>query len=372
MSDKPNLTVSKPNLVKEETLASLLRRPDYADRFKQVLGDRAGEFTSSVLSVGMSMPDVEPIGIVQSAMKAAALSLPVEKSLGFAWIVPFNERQRDGSYKKVAQFQIGYKGFIQLALRTAAYSRMNVRPINEEAFDGYDDVGEPIILWNNVDETKPPVGYAFAWKLVNGFTKVCYWSKDKVEIHAKRYSQAYAKGYSTPWKTHFDAMAMKTVVKNELSRWGILSIQFQRALELDQSVTDLAGTRYPDSSDIMLTDEKPELLEGGGDSEDPAPSEAKEPKSAKKVATPPAAEPQPTPAASEPEDQSEIPLRLAQTVAVMGVTEEDFLSFVSSTGVFPGADKLPEIADLPTDVCARMLADKAALAKCKRTFSNKA
>lgn len=390
----PN-AVSKPNLAKEETLASLLRRPEYADRFKQVLGERAGEFTSSVLSVGMSMPDVDPISILQSAMKAAALDLPVEKSLGFAWIVPYSDHGN-----KVAQFQIGWKGLVQLALRTAAYSRMNVRPINAEAFGGYDDIGEPIILWNKVDETEPAIGYAFAWKLINGFTKVCYWSKEKVEAHAKRYSQAYAKGYQTPWKTHFDQMAMKTIVKNELSRWGILSIQFQRAIEMDQSVTDASGTRYPDGNDVLpLNNSKPDLI--GDETPAKVVTQAEEPKPSKAERLhkpqPPATEaqtemqrqeavvqeiqkpvqPVPAPEATAPPPAvvvappSESATLLAQGIVEMGIPEEDFLLWVNNTGRFKGADKLAGIADLPAEVCASILADPSGLAKCKRIYGTK-
>ena len=185
-------------------------------------------------------------------MTAAALDLPVNKNLGFAWIVPYGGR--DG---KVAQFQMGWKGFVQLALRTSLYQRMNAKPINAEAFGGYDDVGEPKIIWENIDETKEAIGYVFAWKLTNGFTKVCYWPKSKVEGHAKRYSKAYQKGYDSPWKTHFDEMALKTVVKNELSRWGILSIQLERALKSDQATIKEDGE--PDFIDAETETIKPDF-----------------------------------------------------------------------------------------------------------------
>ena len=167
-----------------ESLDALLKRPAYLDRFKEVMGERAMQFCSSILSVGRTMQDVEPKSIVASSMIAATLDLPIEKGLGFAWIVPY----RDGN-TKYAQFQMGSKGYIQLALRTGRYERMNARSINQEAFGGFDEVGEPKILWDKIEESKPAVGYVFAFKLITGFTKVCYWSKERVEEHASRYSQ---------------------------------------------------------------------------------------------------------------------------------------------------------------------------------------
>lgn len=239
---------------KISTLSDLLKAPVYAQRFKEVLKDRAEQFISSVLSVGNTMPDVEPKSIIASAMNAAALDLPVNKSLGFAWIVPYKKGDQ-----KLAQFQIGARGFIQLALRTGQYSRMNAKPINAEAFGGFDEVGEPVIYWDKVDELKPAVGYAFAWKLVNGFTKVCYWTKAKVEAHAQRYSQSYSKGHDSPWTTHFDKMSLKTVVKNELSQWGILSVQLERAFRTDQAVIQEDGEpEFIDASEIKPSKLVPE------------------------------------------------------------------------------------------------------------------
>ena len=239
MSDKQLLAKSPP------TLSELLKAPAYAQRFRDVLKDRAEQFISSVLSVGNTMPDVEPKSILAAAMNAATLDLPVNKNLGFAWIVPYKHGNQ-----KMAQFQMGYKGFIQLALRTGQYQRLNAKPINAEAFTGYDEVGEPIIDWDKLDETKPPIGYAIAWKLINGFTKVCYWSKAKVEAHAQRYSQAFKRD-DGPWKTHELEMSLKTVIKNELSKWGILSIQLERALRTDQAVINDDGeAAYVDAAEV--------------------------------------------------------------------------------------------------------------------------
>ena len=236
-----------------ETLDAILKRPAYLDRFKEVLGERAPQFCSSILSVGRTMPDVEPKSIVAAAMIAATLDLPIEKNLGFAWIVAY----KDGG-TKYAQFQMGYKGYVQLAQRTGRYQRMNACPVNEEALDGFDEVGEPKINFEKLDPAKPAVGYFFGWKLTNGFVKMCYWSREKVVEHAKKYSKAYKAAFDGPWKTEFDKMAQKTVVANELSDWGVLSVEWQKARKFDQAVvTDIdAEAKYVDN-------DQPQLNEGG-------------------------------------------------------------------------------------------------------------
>jgi recombination protein RecT len=365
-----------------ETLASLLRQPNYANRFKEVLGERAGQFISSVLSVGATMKDVEPTSIISSAMIAASLDLPVNKNLGFAWIVPYMDKGR-----KVAQFQMGYKGFIQLALRTGQYSRMNVRGVNAEAFGGYDDVGEPIIKWDQLDESKESVGYVFAWKLINGFTKVCYWRKAEVEAHAQRYSQSYRGKFESPWKTHFDAMAKKTVVKNELSRWGVLSVQFQEALNADQAADVDGEASYVDApeSEPVKPAKKPPL-ESKPEAktiELKAEVKAAEPKAetppkpqAEAPPKPEPAEPQPKPtpadAASDdgdlgPKSAAVTPQKIIGTfLESNGIEFDAFRSWLGNSGRYRDASSMATIDDCPTEVIKKL--DEAALAKVVRIY----
>lgn len=241
------------------TLKSMLKDSIYQKRFEEILGKRAPQFVSSVLSVGISLGhDCEPTSIIASAMTAATLDLPVDKNLGFAWIVPYKNNG-----KKSAQFQMGYKGYIQLGLRTGQYERMNARVVNEEAFQGWDEVGEPIIDWSQIDETKPSFGYVFAFKLVNGFTKIAFWPKARVEAHAKRYSKSYGGNYSSPWSSNFDEMALKTVVKNELAKWGILSIEMVTAIKHDQGTQDDVGSdpTFLDNANLENGDNQPDVPE---------------------------------------------------------------------------------------------------------------
>ena len=201
----------------ELPIKKLMRNTSVMARSEEVLGKRAPQFASSVIALAnqsRQLADCDPTTVLSSAMIAATLDLPINKDLGFAWIVP---------YKKQAQFQLGWKGFVQLALRSGQYAAMNARVVNEEAFGGYDDIGEPIILWDKLDRADEAYGYAFAFKLVNGFKKTEFWTRAEVEAHARRFSQAYSAGYDTPWKSDFDAMALKTVVKQTLGKWGIMS-----------------------------------------------------------------------------------------------------------------------------------------------------
>jgi recombination protein RecT len=225
MSNNETQLAERPASVKE-----YLALPAYKARFGEVLGARAPQFMASLITLtnDPNLSKCEPKSVIASAMIAAVLDFPIEKSLGFAHIVP---------YGNVAQFQMAAKGYVQLALRSGQYQRLNAKAVNAAAFGGYDDVGEPVIRWELIDDTMPAVGYVVAWRLSNGFTKIAYWSKAKVEAHALQFSQAYkAKKQSSPWFTSFDKMALKTVVMNELRSWGVLSVQMQNAMKHDNAV----------------------------------------------------------------------------------------------------------------------------------------
>lgn len=246
MPDAPASTA----LSTDTSIKGYLANEVYKKRFEEVLGARAPQFMASLITISQgNLSKCSPKSVIASAMIAATLDLPIEKNLGFAHIVPYGDE---------AQFQMGYKGYIQLALRSGQYQRMNARPVNAEAFRGWDDVGEPIIDWDQLDESKEAVGYVFAFKMINGFTKVAYWSKAKVEDHANRFSQAVIrKKKDSPWFTNFDKMALKTVVMNELRSWGMLSVQMQKAITHDMGAqADLeAEVTYPDGTGPKPTEE---------------------------------------------------------------------------------------------------------------------
>jgi recombination protein RecT len=204
-----------------------------------MLGQKSAGFISSVLQTVNNnnlLAKADPATILNAAATAASLDLPINQSLGRAWIVPF---------KGQAQFQIGYKGFVELAQRSGRYKSINAIEVYENQYNAFNALTEQIDADFSVDGTGKVVGYAAHFELLNGFTKTVFWSREKVEQHAKRFSKSFANG---PWKTDFDAMAKKTVLKYTLSNWGILSIEMQTAHLADQAVIPEDGKyQYADN-----------------------------------------------------------------------------------------------------------------------------
>jgi recombination protein RecT len=387
MSDK--LQNMMDNSAGEASLAVLLKRPEYAKRFEAVLGERAAQFASSLLTIGASMKDVEPRSILGSAMIAAALDLPIDKNLGFAWIIPYKKwNPVKRVEEKLAQFQMGYKGYVQLAQRTSLYERMNATTINEEVFQGYDDVGEPLLDWKQYDPAKPVWGYFFGFKLTNGFTKKAVWTKDKLIEHAKRYSQSYRSGADI-WKEQLDGMGTKTVISNTLRKWGPLSVQLQRALQADSAVIPDVDAEpvYPELEDATV---KPEFShpakveqEAGKKAEtkkteakpEPKPEPKKEPE-VKKEAAPVAkeepkpakqeeAKPEPPPATvkepeketttapvaepEKPKDLSEAQAKLRDTIIGLGHSLIDLVEYGKATLPYFKNKRFDSWGDFPDD-----------------------
>ncbi|MEK5006563.1 recombinase RecT [Bacillus sp. FSL K6-3312] len=220
------------------TLKSLLSSPTVMNRFEEVLGKRAPQFTTSILGLYNSekmLQKAEPMSVISSAMVAATLDLPVDKNLGYAWIVPYGGK---------AQFQLGYKGYIQLALRTGQYKFINCIPIREGELQKWNPLTEELDIDFEKRKSDSVIGYAAYFELLNGFRKTSYWPKADVEKHKKRFSKS-----DFGWKNDWDAMALKTVLKAILSKWGILSVEMQSALKED-------GEEQRERIDI--TDEMPE------------------------------------------------------------------------------------------------------------------
>jgi recombination protein RecT len=210
------------------TMKGLLASPSVIKRFEEVLGKRATQFTASILSLYNNekmLQKAEPMSVISSAMIAATLDLPVDKNLGYAWIVPYGGK---------AQFQLGYKGYIQLALRTGQYRYINVTPIHEGELIKWNPLTEEIDIDFEQRESEAVIGYAAYFELLNGFRKTVYWTRDQVEKHRKKFSKS-----DFGWKNDWDAMAMKTVLKNLLSKWGILSVEMQKAVIEDNEDREL-------------------------------------------------------------------------------------------------------------------------------------
>lgn len=208
-------------------LSQYLNSDAVKNKFNDLLGKKGNGFISSVLTAVNSnklLQKSDKASIYTAALMAASLDLPVNQSLGYSYIVPYGGK---------AQFQCGWKGFLQLAMRTGEYKSINVVDVHENQFKSWNPLTEELDADFSIEGNGKIVGYVAAFSMLNGFTKTDYWTKEKVTKHAKKYSKSFGSG---PWRDEFDAMARKTVIKNVLSKYGMLSIEMQRAVSADQGV----------------------------------------------------------------------------------------------------------------------------------------
>lgn len=259
--------MSNKNLPVLAQVKAFTNQKDIKERFQRALGQKAPQFMTSLVNAvaASTQPqEVNPNSIMAAAFVAASFDLPIDSNLGFAAIVPYGDK---------AQFQMMYKGFIQLAIRSGYYEKMNYSSIYEDELKSYNPITGEIEFVSdfsqcqqrNAGEEDKIIGY-YAWfRLKTGFISELYMSREDVENHARKYSKSYQndirkKKSSSKWSTDFDAMAKKTVIKLLLSRWGILSIDMQKAITDDQKVFDEAGSEsYGD------TEKKEALPEAAAD-----------------------------------------------------------------------------------------------------------
>lgn len=251
----PNSEDKKPS-----TLAGILASPDIKSRFSEILGQKAPGFLSSILSLYNSkkeLKDCEPNSVVAAAAVAATLDLPINQNLGFAFIVPYSGR---------AQFQMGSKGFIQLAQRTGQYKTIHATEVYKDEIKRWD------ALTGTFEATEPDnhkmrvkanfedvAGYLAYFKTIGGFEKWFYMTVDQLKVHGKKYSKSYAMGM---WTQNPHVMMIKTVTKLLLSKYGPLSVQqagpLRTAIDADQAVIDTDGTYiYPDRAEEQPVASKP-------------------------------------------------------------------------------------------------------------------
>lgn len=250
------------SLVKQnqkQTFSAFLATDAMKKKINEMVGGEKGQqFVTSIISAVSANPQLaecDNASIVSAALVGQALNLSPSPQLGQFYMVPFNDNKRGC---KVAQFQIGYKGYIQLAIRSGQYKKLNVLAIKEGELKRYDSLNEEIEVELIEDEEKrenaETIGYYAMFEYLNGFRKTLYWSKAKMEQHALKYSMGYRakKGY-TFWEKDFDGMAIKTMLRQLISKWGIMSIDLtmQKALESDMTVVKEDGTYdYIDNNDI--------------------------------------------------------------------------------------------------------------------------
>jgi len=203
-----------------------LMSPSIMSRLETRLGKKAGTFITSVLDLcgeDKTLAACDPKLVVKEALKAAGLDLPINKNLGFAYVIP---------YKGIPAFQLGFRGYIQLAIRTGQYRHLNAGIVYEGEEIIEDRIKGKIEIGGKKTSEKA-IGYFAYMELLNGFNKAVAWSKDNVNAHAKRFSKSFASAVS-PWKTDFDAMALKTMIL-QLKSYFPMTIEMSEAMAADHS-----------------------------------------------------------------------------------------------------------------------------------------
>ncbi len=233
------------NIQTQQTAKSLFASPAVIQKLEGMLGNKTKGFVTNVLQVVQSnslLSKADPMSVFMSAATAASMNLSVNPSLGEAYIVPF---------KGQAQFQVGWKGLVQLAQRTGQYHRINAVEVYQNQFVSFDRLTEELDADMTIDGHGAIVGYVGYFRLTNGFEKLEFWSKEKMTLHAKKYSQSYQRGNGV-WadgEDGFTAMAKKTVLKSVISKYGIKSIEMQTAIQADQAVVTEEGSfKYVDNT----------------------------------------------------------------------------------------------------------------------------
>lgn len=226
------------NSNKKTPFSIAIRGNTYQNLINNTLGDKelARQFVadiSAVVSANAQLQNCDAGTILSAGLTASSLKLPLTPSLGFAHVVP---------YKDKAQFQIGWKGLVQLAQRSGQFKRLGVRAVHKGEYVGQDEFGEDIFKFSHEFDSEDVVGYYAYFELLNGFVKTLYWTKEQCEAHGSKYSKAHQGknrgGEYDNWTSMFESMAMKTVMKQLLSKYAPLSVELTRAIVTDQAVVN--------------------------------------------------------------------------------------------------------------------------------------
>ena len=256
-----NNGLAKKETTPQQVIKQFFTADSVQNKFRELLGKKSQGFIASLLQVvnaNESLQKANPQTIYQAAMMAATLDLPINQNLGFAYIIPYNEKVKiagqPDSWRSVAQFQMGYKGFIQLAQRSGQFKTISAAPIYEGQL-----IEENPLTGFTFDFTKKKsekiIGYAAYFELLNGFQKTLYMTECELKSHGTRFSQTYKKGFGL-WSDDFNSMALKTVIKLLLSKFAPLSIEMQRAVITDQSIINDSETLDVDYVDNTESEEE--------------------------------------------------------------------------------------------------------------------
>lgn len=267
---KNQLTQKKP------TFGTYIAQPNIKNWLNDLLGNpkESQKFISSITSAVSTNPALQECDygtVVSSALLANALNLSLSPQLGLCYLVPFNDKKRN---RTVATFILGYKGYIQLAIRSGLYKKLNVLALKEGELISYDALNEDIVV-NLIEddeerEKTPTIGYYAMFEHINGFRKSIYWSKKKMEQHADKHSKAFKLAemrrleagqvpasemwkYSSFWYQDFDGMAAKTMIRQLISKWGIMSLDLQKGIESDSDYEKSENSYIMEDSPVGVT-----------------------------------------------------------------------------------------------------------------------
>ncbi|EOI54835.1 recombinase RecT [Enterococcus gilvus] len=252
---KNQLSEQKSQEVSAQSLGfkALMNTPTMKKKFQDILHEKSDSFMGSLMTlVGGDnyLSNAEPMTIIASALKAATMDLPIDKNLGYAYVVPFNRKEKVGKdwvTHNEAQFILGYKGYIQLAQRSGQYKALNALEVYEGQLIEWNPLTEEFIFDYSAKASDKVIGYVGFFELLNGFKKTVYWTKQEIEAHRIKNAKGYDKEKLTgAWKDNYDSMAIKTVLRNLLAKWGILSVEMQTAVTSDEKVF-----RLDDNDDLI-------------------------------------------------------------------------------------------------------------------------
>ncbi|NKD29155.1 recombinase RecT [Enterococcus casseliflavus] len=264
---------------------ALMNTPAMKKKFTDILHEKSDSFMGSLMTlVGGDnyLSQAEPMTIIASALKAATMDLPIDKNLGYAYVVPFNRSEKVGNKwvkHNEAQFILGYKGYIQLAQRSGQYKALNALAIYDGQLIDWNPLTEEFTFDYKAKVSDEVIGYVGFFELLNGFKKTVYWTKQEIESHRIKNAKGYDKEkLSGAWVDNYDSMAIKTVLRNMLSKWGLLSVEMQSAITSDEKVF-----RVDENNDLIeetdLSDMEPmpqDLKEAEKVADDPVTDEGQE------------------------------------------------------------------------------------------------
>ena len=244
--------------VTKQGINTYLQSEAVKNNIVSVIGEKDSQrFISSVVSAVQTNPALSECtnaSILSSALLGHSLKLPQSPQLQMFYLVPYNNKKKvkdeNGREKEVqvkeAVFQLSYRGYLQLAMRSGSYKHINACEIREGELKSFNPITEEYVFDAITDYEKrknlPVIGYYAYFEMVNGYKKELYWSKEQMEAHAKKYSMSYRKGWSSSfWTSDFDAMALKTMLRQLISKWGMMSVDMETAYQHDMAVEDENG-----------------------------------------------------------------------------------------------------------------------------------